>query len=1289
MSSNTNIGNTPVNQGYVQLVHMGETGGIDGTLRTLYDGDGTASDLQIASNKVKISTELYIGSKTITEYVQDIVGSMFTTGSYTNITTTYDDTNGNIDLSASGEVTLTGTQTLTNKTLASPTFTGTANGANLTLTGDLTVSGDTIFTNSNTVLIGDAILTLNADETGSPTANAGFEVERGTSTNKTFIWNETDDKWTIGSETFVASTFEGNLTGNVTGNVTGSASLNLLKSSNLSDLASASTARSNLGVDAAGTDNSTNVTLVTTSHDYLSLSGQAITLGTIDISDDTNLVGGTGITLTGDTLSTTDSEIVHDNLSGFVSNEHIDHSGVSISAGSGLTGGGNITATRTLSLDVNNLDTQVPALELADKIAIYDNSATETNVATLTQLKAIVNTDTNTNQLTEFTLSGDSGSDQTISHGNTLEISGGNGISTSTSATDILSVALGGFSALTLESSPAEQDLLALEDAIDGTTKKVQVGALTSGAVTSYTNTGNDRVLTSGGGTTINGESNLTFDGTNLDLPDSKKVRFGTGNDLEIYHDGTNSVINNTTGDLQIYNNADDKDIVLLSDDGSGGTTAYLTLNGSASLIDFDKASRYMDSVWAYFGTGLDFKVGHDGSNAYIANDTTGDLYIQNDLADRDVILRSDDGSGGTTAYLTLDGSATRVDVSQDLRIPVDNKQFKIGAGEDLLLYHDGSNTHIQSNTAPLIINQVANSTMEFKTNNTSAMTINASQNVGIGTSSPSHEMVLRKDQAAETEFSIVNLTSNSSAKTNLRFRNATSGSESGNGALIQLTNGNDFKILNQFGNNLILGTSNAEKMRITGAGNVGIGTASPEAKLDIVGNSDSVAALKLGSNATHGFHFFERSTEGDLRIKKEVSGSLADVINIARSDGDVGFYNNVGIGTNSPGYKLDVAGQGKVTNGWLVDNGTTAGFFTTDSDNVNFGASTSGKGLKLYSANAEAMRIDSSGNVGIGTASLGASAKLNVVSGSSAYTAQFSRLDGDDGLFLHSEAAGTHYNWLITTQDNVDKGFEITPSTGVGNRTFSTPAFVIKADTGNVGLGTNSPEGKVHIYNGDASVAPDGDADELVVENSSRSGISILSGESNGHTGSLLFGSASDAFAAGVVWSYYNKTLTLKSQNSNGIVKIASANNSLAMTIDTSQDIKIEQSLGIGVAASSTTGRLDCSNDVVAYSTSDKRLKENIKPLDNALDKVLKISGVEFDWKELTEEEKKTIHGNEGHDVGVIAQEIEEVLPEVVTERDTGYKAVKYEKIVPILIEAIKEQQKQIEELKNGYSNR
>jgi len=123
----------------------------------------------------------------------------------------------------------------------------------------------------------------------------------------------------------------------------------------------------------------------------------------------------------------------------------------------------------------------------------------------------------------------------------------------------------------------------------------------------------------------------------------------------------------------------------------------------------------------------------------------------------------------------------------------------------------------------------------------------------------------------------------------------------------------------------------------------------------------------------------------------------------------------------------------------------------------------------------------------------------------------------------------------------------------------------------------------------------------------------------------------------------------------------------------------------GSGVATFTTDNNAACAftKDVVAFATSDKRLKDNIKPLDNAIDKVLKISGVEFDWNDTRDEDGKPLHSYEGHDVGVIAQEIEEVLPEVVTTRDNGYKAVKYEKIVPLLIEAIKEQQVQIDELK------
>ena len=87
-------------------------------------------------------------------------------------------------------------------------------------------------------------------------------------------------------------------------------------------------------------------------------------------------------------------------------------------------------------------------------------------------------------------------------------------------------------------------------------------------------------------------------------------------------------------------------------------------------------------------------------------------------------------------------------------------------------------------------------------------------------------------------------------------------------------------------------------------------------------------------------------------------------------------------------------------------------------------------------------------------------------------------------------------------------------------------------------------------------------------------------------------------------------------------------------------------------------------------------RLKDNIKTIDRPLDKLSKITGCEFDWSDNQDLYK-------GHDVGVIAQEVEEVLPEVVTTRDDGYKAVKYEKMVPLLIECIKDQQKQIDELK------
>ena len=101
-------------------------------------------------------------------------------------------------------------------------------------------------------------------------------------------------------------------------------------------------------------------------------------------------------------------------------------------------------------------------------------------------------------------------------------------------------------------------------------------------------------------------------------------------------------------------------------------------------------------------------------------------------------------------------------------------------------------------------------------------------------------------------------------------------------------------------------------------------------------------------------------------------------------------------------------------------------------------------------------------------------------------------------------------------------------------------------------------------------------------------------------------------------------------------------------------------------------------NGDIVAYHSSDKRLKTNILPIESALDKIDKLGGYTFDWIP-TEE----VHSNEGTDIGVIAQEIEEQFPELVTTRENGYKAVKYDKLVAVLLQGIKELRQEIRDCK------
>jgi len=128
---------------------------------------------------------------------------------------------------------------------------------------------------------------------------------------------------------------------------------------------------------------------------------------------------------------------------------------------------------------------------------------------------------------------------------------------------------------------------------------------------------------------------------------------------------------------------------------------------------------------------------------------------------------------------------------------------------------------------------------------------------------------------------------------------------------------------------------------------------------------------------------------------------------------------------------------------------------------------------------------------------------------------------------------------------------------------------------------------------------------------------------------------------------------------------------------LDLSPIIISGENVGIGMSPSE---KLQVNGNVLAtafYYSSDERLKENIIQINNAVEIIENLEGVSFNWKEGGEKS-----------IGLIAQNVEKVLPELVLTDNDGYKSIQYANLVAVLIEAVKEQQKEIDELKNQLNN-
>jgi hypothetical protein len=219
--------------------------------------------------------------------------------------------------------------------------------------------------------------------------------------------------------------------------------------------------------------------------------------------------------------------------------------------------------------------------------------------------------------------------------------------------------------------------------------------------------------------------------------------------------------------------------------------------------------------------------------------------------------------------------------------------------------------------------------------------------------------------------------------------------------------------------------------------------------------------------------------------------------------------------------------------------------------------------------------------------------------------------------------------------------------------------------------LSANDAQGKIHILNGpqgNSGSATLADAKITIAENGNVGiGVTDPSSKFEVHgTAGQLFSVTDDL--TGTIFAVNDVSgIPSIEVEDDGTVKLAEFGGNVLLGTGTDNGSDLLQ----------VDGGILATGDVTAYGSSDARLKTNLEPIANAVDKVNTLTGYTFNWNEQAVGKDTTVR-----EAGIIAQDVDAVLPEVVTTRKDGYMAVKYEKIVPLLIEAIKEQDDKIKRL-------
>jgi hypothetical protein len=676
------------------------------------------------------------------------------------------------------------------------------------------------------------------------------------------------------------------------------------------------------------------------------------------------------------------------------------------------------------------------------------------------------------------------------------------------------------------------------------------------------------------------------------------------------------------------------------------------------------------------------------------------------------------------------------------------------------------------------------------------AMRINPSGNVGIGTTNPGSKLELYEvSGAAPTLLTLhqnaVDIVADDTMGSFIDFKSTDINNnftpQARIGMLIR-DSGGDSGVDSEGCGNLVFHTSrgtnstgsgvDVERMRITDIGNVGIGTSTPNAKLDVQGTQGQLFSVT-------------DDLSGDIFSVADISG--VPIMNV-NSDGTSYFDGNVGIGATSPTRKLSIEGTAYLRDNlaitvtdpgtnlskdseiYLQSKGNQSGtvrssqwHLRTESDSVwgNSGFSIS-KGYDGGSA-AEYVRITSGGNVGINVTNP-TDARLKVLgnvifdgyntsdpdsTSRTAYPADqmFTHYANNGVSIIGGKGSYTGVGLTIGEETTRSSNFKfirgVSDTNGGANAAeeFWVNGIGDAYFAGKVGIGTGSPATYLQIgaypnSNINITTYPDIPSEHMIhltaPETTGRYGGGISFGENTftaanitaqdaGGNGSLhmLFGTrhtsgiveermritsdgnvginvtnpaylldVRDGTLSGAIakFSAVNAHVIIESSTAGPAVlhlkPNTTGNKSGQFKVTTGEGYNFRWSNDAASTAEVTYMKLDTSTtgggdltvkgDIIAYGApSDERYKENIKPIESALDKALKLQGVTFDWKE----SDSILDIKE--DIGFIAQDVQKVIPELVRENEDGKLSLRYQGVTPILLEAIKELKAEIEELK------